>query len=288
MRNPACLVLPGAGTRGGAVVGAVEVITQYRSIEAYAGTSFGGLAALFLASGRTPGELSAMTTKMLMRTDLLDMGIPLINTGPGLYRGTKIEELLQSDEVFGKMKMGDLKHPCRVGVSSLWTGRVGLVDNVWHKDVLVWRAARCTMGIQGFFDPARLREDNARTYGDGGAGLNVPAGAWDDRTAQTIVVRFTEQQPVHTLGNLLTAMNGNSDIPTVKSVRTYPEMLAATFNVLMGAAASSYPSTKRDTKEIVITSDADGLKFGLSREECERRRMHGIASAKAQVRVLIE
>lgn len=281
MKNMACLVLPGAGTRLGAVAGAVEVLSEHVFFEAFAGTSGGGLVALALASGMTPKEVSALCTSVLVRTDLLDTGIPLIDNGPCLFRGRKIDAILQG--VFGAKLMGNLKFPARVGVASLWTKRVCLVDTVWHADVPVWRAARATMSIEGVFDPIRLREDNARTYADGGAGLNVPAGAWDDRTARTIVVRFKEQQPVHNLTDLLTAANGGSDSATVEAVRSGPDLIAASFEVMMGAASAAFPSTKKDTLEVVIESTGDGLKFGLSKDECERRRQHGITSAQRQL-----
>lgn len=282
--KPACLVLPGAGTRLGAVAGAVEVLWNHFHFLVFAGTSGGGLVALALASGMSPHDVSDLCTRVLMRTDLLDLGVPLLDGGPAIYRGHKIRELLK--EVFGEMAMGQLRYPARIGCSSIWTEKVGLVDSVRHKDVLVRDAAYATMAIEMALDPARIRHDNARTYGDGGAGLNVPAGAWDDEAAQTIVIRFKEQQPVHTIASLLRAMDGDADADVVHSVRTAPELAAASFGICMGAASAAFPSKKADTVEVVITSDADGLKFGISREECLRRRLHGVTSAQKWVGVL--
>lgn len=278
MKRAVCLVLPGAGTRLGAIAGAVEVLSTYLNPVAFAGTSGGGLVALALAFGLPPQNVSELCTHVLLRTDLLDRGVPLLDDGPALYRGRKIREILR--EVFGETKMRDLQHPARVGVASLWTQRVGLVDSVRHGEVLVRDAAYATMAIEGVFDPGRLRSDNARTYGDGGAGLNVPAGAWDDRDEQTVVARFKEQQSVHTLFDLMNAVDGNSDQHTVEAVRTGPELLAASFGVMMGAASAAFPSRKSDTVEVVIESTGDGLKFGLDAAEDARRRTEGATSAK--------
>ncbi len=277
-RLPACLALPGAGTALGVVAGAVEEIARAFDIRAAGGTSGGGLVALALAFGMPPKNISEMCSRFLARKDLLDVGMPW-DGGTGLFRGKKIEGVLR--DIFGNTRMGNLTKPARVGVASLWTRRVGVVCSEKHPDVFVWRAARATMAIEGVFDAVRLREDNARLYGDGGVGLNVPAGIWDDRAERTIVVRFTHQQPVHTIAALTAAVEGGADAALYAPVRSRADVPAAAFDLMMDAASASFPSRKQGNIEIVLDSDADGLKFGLTRDEIDARHADGVMSARA-------
>jgi len=274
--------MPGAGTAGGVICGAVSVLDEVFEFKAFAGTSFGGLAALFLANGGTPAALIQLSSEILQRNDLLDKGWPWDQNKPGIFRGLVIEKLIKG--VFGeKRKMGDLKFPARVGVVALNVGRSGMVcsKRPAHKELLVWRVARATMAIEFFFDPIRLREDNARVYGDGGLGLNVPSGAWDDREEPTVALRFAHHQR-HTLEDLLAAADGDGFYKDYEHVRTYGELVPAAFNVSMAAAAASFPSVKPPSHllDVVLESDADGMKFGLSAVECAVRVQQGSLSAR--------
>jgi predicted acylesterase/phospholipase RssA len=273
--------MPGAGTAGGVIVGAVKELSTVFSWTAFAGTSFGGLMALFMATVKTADAAINLVGGILQRKDLLDKGMPWDGLGkPGLFRGNVIEKIMK--DTFGeKLKMGDLKYPARVGVAALGIGRSALVDSVRHADVLVWRAARSTMAIEFFFDPARLRADNARTYGDGGLGLNVPFGAWDDRPEMTVGLRFSHHEK-NTLENLLFNADGDAHYKSYERVDTYPDLLRASFNVSMATAAASFPSKKTGDRffEVVLESDADGMKFGLSHAEAAVRVQSGILSGR--------
>lgn len=275
-----CLVLPGAGTALGVVAGAVEAIGKVHTFAAVGGTSGGGLVALALAFGMEPRAVSELVGKMLQRTDLLDKGWPF-DASPGLFRGKVIEKLLR--ETFGDARMRELKIPCRVCVVDLATGKPAIVDSVVHGDVLVWRAARATMAIEFFFDPIQLRADNARTYGDGGLALNVPAGLWDDRTESTICLRFAHQVARLDLATLIQNANGDAHYKEADVVRTWSQLAAKALAVAMHVAAGTLPTAKPGTNflEVVLHSDGDGMKFGLTEAEASKRRVEGIRSAHA-------
>lgn len=261
----------------------MEVLDPIFQFNAYGGTSGGGLVALALAKGMTPRQVSDMCDQILQRKDLLDFQfqIPLIGSKTGVFKGAKIDALLQ--EVFGKTAcMGDLKKPARVTASSMWTKRASVVCSVAHPDVLVWRAARATMNIEGMFELVRLREDNARTYGDGGAGLNVPGGLWDDHEGATVCVRFARQQKPYSIAELIQSANGDANGDEAVPVRNEKDVLAATFDIAMDSSSAAFPCRKPQQRylELAIDCNGDSLKFGLDRDEIVKRRQTGIDAAR--------
>lgn len=277
--TPACLVLPGAGTALGVVAGAVEVLSLKFDWHAVGGTSGGGLVALARAAGFLPRRISALVQEMLMRDDLLDKGWPF-DASPGLYRGERIQQILR--EMFGSMKMGDLKLHARVCAVDLATSEPCVFDSKVHADLEVWRVAFATMAIEFFFDPIRVRPDNARTYGDGGLALNVPAGLWDDLDPlPTVCVRFDRQHSALSLDRLIDNASGVANPEKVKVVRGWKDLVGAAFAVSMNVAATTLPCHKAADRyaEVVLRSDSDGMQFGLTRDDCVRRRHDGIISA---------
>jgi predicted acylesterase/phospholipase RssA len=274
---------PGAGSALGVVNGAMASLWHWFEFLGFGGTSGGGLDALAYAFGLSPAEVRAELAKFLVRKDLLD--VSFFGGGTGLFRGQKIENCIK--DIFGeKLRMGDLKYPARVSVADLWTRHIAIVDSVRHADIEVWRAARATMAIERFFDAVRLRPDNARLYGDGGVGLNVPAGMWDDKPEPTVVVRFARQQPVHTLERLMANADGGANAADVRRVTTGPGVTVAAFDLLMDAASAAFPSRKTGNFEIVLPDHFDALKFGLAPEETTAREHAGMTAAAQQMRAL--
>ena len=277
----AYLAAPGAGTALGVINGGMCALWPWFEFIGYGGNSGGGLDALAYASGMTPEEVSQELAKFLVRKDLLDLGLPW-EGGTGLFRGKKIEACIK--DIFGeKTKMGDLKYPARVAVACMWTRKVAVVCSQAEPDIEVWRAARATMSIQRFFDAVRLRPDNARLYGDGGVGLNVPAGIWDDKPEPTVILRFAGQQPVHSIQRLIANARGGSNPNDVKAVRTGPDVTIASFDLLMDAASAAFPSTKQGNFEFVLPDHFDALKFGLSPGEVVEREAAGLKGVAVQI-----
>lgn len=273
-----CLSLPGAGTALGVVAGAVEVLAERYDFAAVGGTSGGGIVALGLAYGLTPAQIVGLAQTMLTRKDLLDKGWPF-DQSPGVFRGRVIERLLR--ETFGeRTTLGDLGLPCRVTAWDSWTRMPVMLDSRAHPDVLVWRAARTTMAIEFFFDLVRVREDNARLYGDGGLVLNVPHGMWDDRHEKTIGLRFSTQDATPSIHDMIERGRGNTDTARVHPVRGWADLATAVARTAVDGLCGTWPSSKTDFSEVVLDSDADGFAFGLSPSECDRRANHGRLSAR--------
>jgi predicted acylesterase/phospholipase RssA len=278
---PACLTAPGAGTALGVVAGALESLELYFDWRAAGGVSGGGLIALAIAKGMTPQQASSLASEILQRTDLLDKGWPF-DEKPGLYRGKVIQDLFRK-KLGDKTCMRDLKMPARVVAVDLAVSMPCIIDSFTYPDVELWRAAYATMAIEFFFDPIRLRENNARTYADGGLIVNVPSGLWDDWTAlPTVALRFHRQHPTTSLQALINNANGTAHYEKAKVVRTWNDLVPAAFNTSMNAACMSLPCLKPREKsaEIVLQTAADGMKFGLSEAECEARQKEGRDSVR--------
>lgn len=278
MKPKVCLTMPGAGTALGVIAGALEVLCEDIDPVAVGGTSGGGLVALAYAHGLSPEQISAMLADMLGRKDLLDKGWPF-DQSPGLFKGRRIEALMR--KVFGEnTMMGQLAKPARVCAWDAWTREPVVFCSKAHPDVLVWRAARATMAIEFFFDLVQARSDNARLYGDGGLVVNVPYGLWDDRPEPTIGLRFSHQHTSFHVADLIRAGTGNNGLP--KSVKTWKDMVPAVVETALSTASASWPSEKAGDafQEVILESDADGMAFGISLTEANRRRQQGRLSAQ--------
>lgn len=279
-REPACLALPGAGTLLLCLSGALEVLSERVVFTHVGGTSGGGLVALALAKGLSPSQISSLLSDLLQRKDLLDKGWPF-DSSPGIYKGDRIAGFMR--DVFGDdLCMGGLHTPARVCVVDTWTRKPAVIDSREHPEVPVWRAARATMAIEFFFDLVRLREDNARLYGDGGLILNVPHGLWDDvPDLPTVSLRFRHQQRSFSVAELIENGRGNANPSRVKQVRSWSDLVPAVAGTCLDAASASWPSNKGpDLHEVVISTEHDGMKFGLSGAECQQRVMNGRQSAR--------
>lgn len=273
---------PGCGTLLGAVAAVHKELHGYFNILP-GGTSGGGEVGLAHGSGLSPDEIIDFSDEVLTHKGLKDIGYPW-QGGTGLYRGNKIENILKG--IYKDKTYADMKFRTRITAASLWTRRVGIMDSVRHSELKLWRVGRACLAIEGFFDAVRIRDDNARLYGDGGIGLNVPAGIWDDYPQMpTIVVRFSRQQQSHSVEELMQNMDGGDDYKDAEAVRNHVDMPAASFELLMNAASASFPSRKHPSlvHEVIISSDSDGMKFGISEEENRKRKDDGKVSAKIAI-----
>jgi predicted acylesterase/phospholipase RssA len=285
VRTPAALTLPGGGTAGNVIAGAVETLVHDFDFQVFAGTSFGALLALFLAKGMTAKSASEIVTEMLQRDDLLDKDWNPFDNSPGLYKGEVIRRLIRK-ELGESTRLKDLKYPVRIFAVDLATSEPCMFDSIQHGDVLAWRVGAASSAIEFFFPPIRARGNNARTYGDGGLAINVPSGAWDDRpNLPTISVRFEHQHAELNLQQLMDAADGNRHEKKAKVVRTWVDLVPAAFNTAMNIASSSLPCRKPREKfgEVVLESEfasnGGGITFGLSIEQCMKNRVDGQRSA---------
>lgn len=290
-RPKAALVLPGMATRGLAGVGALSVLVKCLDVVAVGGSSQGGQLALGLAAGKTPEQLLELMREPLKNGNLIDFAAWDFATGQatGIAKGDVMQKALV--KAFGKKRLSELRVHTRVTVTDMWTKRAAVIDSRRHGDVLCADAAGCTGRVQLLFKPARLRSDNARTYGDGGNGLNVPAGLWDDKVVPTLVLRLSGQQPRYTLPDLLRA--GDSDLDNGVRVERADNLLkigSGALDVFMDAASAAFPSTKPKgwisdesanvQDELFIDCDANGFDFSLTEAQQEERFAVGVEAAK--------
>lgn len=281
--TPVCVAMSGAGAKGEGIVAAVEHIASKHEIVAAGGSSFGGLVAIALGCGLRPSEISSINARMLSGKGLLDVGMPwdmgIDGVRTGIYRGRNIAHAIKR-AVGERTRLRDLKNHTRIAVADLWARKIVVLDSKKHGDVLAWRAARATMAVEGIFDSIRVRENNARTYADPGIALNVPAGLWDDRPERTVSIRYREHQEPYSLEELIKSGGGDSDLDSVKPVRSISDIPGAMLDLFMRGSAVSLPSYKSGTVDVVIHDDSDSLRFERNPEELKAARSAGLEATK--------
>lgn len=277
----AAVVLPGAATH---IVALVEVVDRLLELGidpvAIGGASAGGMVALAYAAAKTPSEVRRMVEGPLRRGTMVDVDLLGIATGRtfGLARGKGMRKELE--RAFGDMRLRDLHLPARVTVSDTWQRCPAVIDSKRHGDLFVSRVAQATGSVQLLYHPVQLRDDNARTYADGGAGLNVPAGLWDDRPEPTIVVRFRGQAEPYDLNSLIVAGDSEPNEAYPRRVASIADAAKAGLDVMLDSACAAWPSRKAPelVENIVIDSPGDGFDFTLDEKQIAARRVAGRAA----------
>ena len=158
------LALGGGGSKGGSHIGVIRRLEQEGvRIKAIAGTSFGGLVAVFYALGYSPDEIE----EMFAARDQTQLYGHLSNDGSSLLGLAGTTAFLQ--EVIGERTFDDLKLPCILTAADLNSGREVLLS----EGSLV-EAILATIAMPGIF-PAR-RFDGVELV-DGGTLDPVPVAA---------------------------------------------------------------------------------------------------------------
>jgi len=138
------LALGGGGSKGNAHIGVLRRLEQTGiKIDAVAGTSFGGLVAIFYALGYTPGQIEDMFDEL--DQDKLFGSAP--NDGPSLLGLAGVTKWLE--ELIGERSFDDLRIPCVVTAVDLKSG----TEVILSKGSLI-EAILATIAIPGIF-PAR-------------------------------------------------------------------------------------------------------------------------------------
>ena len=158
------LALGGGGSKGSSHIGVIRRLEQkgFR-IKAIAGTSFGGLVAVFYALGYSPDEIE----EMFAARDQSQLYGHLSNDGSSLLGLAGTTAFLQ--EVIGQRTFEDLQLPCILTAADLNSGREVLLS----EGSLV-EAILATIAMPGIF-PAR-RFDGVELV-DGGTLDPVPVAA---------------------------------------------------------------------------------------------------------------
>ena len=158
------LALGCGGSRGNSHIGVIRRLEKegFR-IKAVAGTSFGGIVAVFYALGCTPDEIEAIFTAL----DQTQLYGHAPDDGPSLLGLAGVKRWLQ--ETLGDKTFADLKIPCVVTAADLKSGQEVLISQGFLVDAVL-----ATITLPGIF-PARYIEDMELV--DGGTIDPVPVAA---------------------------------------------------------------------------------------------------------------
>jgi len=158
------LALGGGGSRGNAHIGVLRRLEKEKfRIKAVAGTSFGGIVAVFYALGHTPDEIEALFTAR----DQTQLYGHSPDDGPSLLGLAGLKRWLK--ETLGDKTFKDLKLPCIVTAADLKSGKEVLISTGPLVDAIL-----ATITIPGIF-PARHIEEMELV--DGGTIDPVPVVA---------------------------------------------------------------------------------------------------------------
>ena len=184
------LVMRGGGVKGLAFVGALEVLEQFYSFEAFAGTSAGAVTAVLLAAGLSAQELNVLLSETDFATfqdaPMLLAWLSLPFSG-GLYPGEAIkvwlENVLRSKDYLqtGILELSRLKYRALLFAADHISGTVTFDSQGTNRDVPAPDAVRYSMSIPFFFRPVQFI--GRRVY-DGGMTKNFPIYAALDRVGE--------------------------------------------------------------------------------------------------------
>jgi predicted acylesterase/phospholipase RssA len=175
---PRAIIMKGGGVKGLAFAGALLELEKYYWFDRHVGASAGAIAAILLAAGYKPGELSDILYKKNFR-DFMDAPIWKVPFNlvfrQGCYPGEScrfwIAELLTKKKPkIGEVQMADLQ-TALVYASRPGAGTIHFDSQGERKEAPASFAARCSMSIPFFFVPKQV--DGRRVY-DGGPRNNFP------------------------------------------------------------------------------------------------------------------
>jgi len=142
------LALGGGGAKGNSHIGVIRQLEKENiKIEAIAGTSFGGLVAIFYGLGNSPDQIEEMFAA-LDQTQLYGFAP---NEEPSLLGLAGVTKWL--NEVIGEKTFDDLNIPCAITASDLQCGCEVLLT----KGLLV-DAILATIAVPGIFPARRIGE----------------------------------------------------------------------------------------------------------------------------------
>lgn len=140
------LALGGGGAKGNAHIGVIRRLQKEGfNIRAVAGTSFGGIVAVFFALGYSPDEIENLFASIDQRR-LYGHGD---NEGPSLLGLAGATKWL--NETLGKRTFADLKIPCILTAADLHSGREILLSHGSLVDAIL-----ATIAIPGIFPSKRI------------------------------------------------------------------------------------------------------------------------------------
>jgi predicted acylesterase/phospholipase RssA/CRP-like cAMP-binding protein len=212
------LVLGGGGARGFAHIGAIQAIEEAGiTIGSIGGTSQGALIAAQYAAGDTPSQIARDNRAFFCGNRFYkgDITLPIYS----FLRGEASNKGLQ--EQFGNRYISDLRLPYFCVSNDLSRAKV-----IVHRNDLVWKAVRCSMGLPGLMPPI---VENGSLIIDGGILNNLPVDVMRQQCVGPIigvdvsapVDLVTESEDRESLGfldylrNKLTGRKSRKAVPNV-------------------------------------------------------------------------
>ncbi|HXF85410.1 MAG TPA: patatin-like phospholipase family protein [Anaerolineales bacterium] len=142
------LALGGGGAKGNAHIGVIRRLEKEGiKINAVAGTSFGGIVAVFYAMGYSPDEIEDMFASL----DQTQLYGHAPDEGPSLMGLAGATNWLK--KVLGKRTFNDLKIPCAVTAGDLKSGREVILRHGSLVDAIL-----ATIAVPGIFPARRIGE----------------------------------------------------------------------------------------------------------------------------------
>lgn len=309
-------VFDGGGVKGAALAGALEAAEQNIAFQGYGGTSAGSIVALLASVGYTGEELSRILTRELNLADMLDtsgssfdsltklstlatclQGKSLfskvraawdcrhlfrhLDQNLGLYNARGLQEFLAKKikarfpdlKLKGSITFRDLKDrgcpPLKVLASDIRLRGPRIFDAERYSDFGVIDAVRASMCYPFVFEPVYIHENRLV---DGGLSSNLPVFLFSHERRRTgwPVIAF----------DLVTDTPGTVDSYRLKdfSLDLLATALESSEHILEQVVDEVYPIP------ILIPSEIDTLKFGLSQAELESLRETGYTQARDFIR----
>ena len=307
------VVLEGGGVKGLALVGALEVLDEAGySFPRVAGSSAGALVGAVLAALQARGEGFERLRDIAVTLDyrkFRDRGLPLDPPGPfglladalavvfeeGAYEGDYLRDWLRGVladlgvRTFGDLRRDDaggdggLHHRYGLVVTASDLSRRRLVKLPWDyadygldpDEQPVVDAVRASASIPFFYEPVQLRGvHGTATLVDGGLVSNYPISIFDRDDGET------PRWP--TIGVRLDALNLSSEGPVTRVRGAAAMGLAVIATSIEACQAEHVLSPENVARSIAVTTDeVSPIDFDLSREQQQRLREAGEASARS-------
>jgi NTE family protein len=184
------LALGGGGVRGLAHIGVLKVLVNAGiRIDFLAGTSFGGIVAIALASGKSVEEMEDQALRFSQYRELVKL-VDLTTHRRGLLHGGKVRKYL-ANWLGEQLTFGDLKIPTILNAVNLSSGQEVILASG-----PVMPALFGTICIPGIFSPVYL---DGQWLVDGGVLNNVPVNLAGQFSSDIVigidVLTHTNQKP---------------------------------------------------------------------------------------------
>lgn len=244
------LALGGGGAKGNSHIGVIRRLERegYK-IRSVAGTSFGGLVAIFYASGCTPDEIE----EIFSSTDQGSLYARDANDGPSLLGLSGARKLL--DSVLGEKTFDDLKIPCAVTAVDAKTGTEIVISEGYLKD-----GALATIALPGIFPPLHL---NSWELMDGGVLNPVPVSVARMLSPDLPIVAVTLTDP---LGTPLRTYTIPIPVTLPKQItdRIFRTHVAQAFDIFMRAVdlssrAVAHYRLEADAPDVIVRPNVQHL-----------------------------